>query len=163
MLDPVVPVCNDFFKVNCKARDLISCRDINIGDIRCIDSCYTGLQRLEFAGIRNGNRLPRKLEPSWPPSYIALEQGIDLVQTPFVWQPSVAILGICGTPLLRVVSVFDVSVALVRKHPWIFLSTDIVGYDGPSLYCYAQSCDPFVEEGWKVAEEMCRERKRSGV
>ena len=50
MLDPAVPVCNDFLEVSCKARDLISCRDIDLGDICSVDSCYTGPQRFGLAG-----------------------------------------------------------------------------------------------------------------
>ena len=154
MLDPAVPVCNDFLQANCNARNLISCRDIEIGDICCVDSCYTGPQRLGFAGTRYGKRRPRKHEPAWPHFYIVLEQGIYSAQIPFVPQPPLVKLGQCGTPLLRVANVLDVSVAPVGDVLGFFLWTDIVRYGGPSLYCYTQSCDPLIEEGWQVAEEM---------
>ena len=66
--------------------------------------------------------------------------------------------GMRQTPLFRLANVLDVSVAPVEDILGFFLWTDIVGYSRPSLYRYAQSCDPLIEEG-QAAEENVRDRR----
>lgn len=58
----------------------------------------------------------------------------------------------CGTPLQRVGILSDMEhLAATEEIAGFFIWCDIKGYDAPSLYRYAQPCDPLIEEGWSVA------------
>jgi hypothetical protein len=58
----------------------------------------------------------------------------------------------CGTPLLRVGNIVDASVVSSGDVVGFFVWCDIQGYEGASLYCYAQSCDPLIDAGWVTAD-----------
>jgi hypothetical protein len=152
LIDPVVPVGNEFLEVKSIARRLVGSTEIADRDLICVDSCYTGPQYLQYAGSRYGKRRPRILEPSYPNFYVTLDQGIYTSSTPFVPRPPIVRLGMCGTPLLRVGNVVDASVVPSGDVVGFFLWCDIQGYDGASLYRYAQSCDPLIKDGWVVAD-----------
>jgi hypothetical protein len=120
MLDPAVPVCNDFLQMNCKAGNLISCRDVDIGDICSVDSCYTGAQRFGFAGTRNRKRPPRKHGPSWPHFCIVLEEDIYSARTS-VSQHPMARFGMRQTPLFRLAKCIGCVGSSCGRYSGIFL------------------------------------------
>jgi hypothetical protein len=48
----IAPMSNQFLGLNCTASTLVRSTDIRGKDIVCVDSCFTGPQRLELAGSR---------------------------------------------------------------------------------------------------------------
>ena len=149
LINPVIPVSNEFLKVQSNAKRLVRSSKITDRDVICVDSCYTDPQYLQYAGSRYGKRQPRIPGPSF---YVTLDQGIYTSSTPFVSRPPIIRLGMCGTPLLRVGNVVDASTVPSGDVVGFFLCFDIQGYDGASLYCYAQPCDPLINAGWVVAD-----------
>lgn len=152
LIEPLVPVSNKFLEVQSVAKTLISSNHVHDRDLVSVDSCYTGPQTLQFAGSRFGRRRPRGPGPSYPNFYITLDQGIYTTSTPFIPTTPVVRLGMCGTPLLRIGNVTDAAVQPAGEILGFFLWCDMKGYDDTSLYCYAQSCDPLIDEGWAVAD-----------
>ena len=152
LINPVVPVSNEFLEVQSIAKRLVRSTEIADRDMICVDSCYTGPQYLQYAGSRYGKRHPQNPGSSYPNFYVTLDQGIYTSSTPFVPRPRIVRLGMCGTPLLRVGNVMDASVVPCGDVVGFFLWFDIQGYDGASLYCYAQSCDSLINAGWVVAD-----------
>lgn len=131
----------------------INCRDIDIGDICCVNSCYTSRQQLGFAGTRYGKRGSRTGELAWPHFYIVLERRIYSTQIPFVPQPGSEIWQVRDTsPCGKYIGCLGRSYG---RYCWLLLWTDIVGYGGSSLYCYAQSCDMLIEEWQEADGEIC--------
>ena len=154
LIKSVVPVSNEFLEVRCTAKKLIPAREIKERDLVSIDSCYSGPQILQLAGARYGKHRPRTPGPSHPNFYVALHQGIYTSSTPFVPKPPIVRLGMCGTPLLRVGNVANVAIVPSGDILGFFLWCDINGYVGDSLLCYAQSCDPLIDDGWSVADTL---------
>jgi hypothetical protein len=144
LINPVVPVSNELLEVQSIAKRIVRSNEIEDRDVICVDSCYTGPQHLQYAGSRYGKRRPRIPGPSYPNFYVTLDQSIYTSSTPFVPRPPIVRLGMCGTPLLRVGNVVDASIVPSGDVVGFFLWCDIQGYEGPSLYCYAQSCDPLI-------------------
>jgi len=153
LINPVVPVSNEFLEIKTKARNLIRAEDIGDHDLVCVDSCFSGPQTLQSAGSRWGKRYAHgEGDPSYPNTSVVLEQRIFTASAPFVPAPPVVRLGMCGTPLLRVGNALDTSVTAERGDILgFFLWCDIKSYSGPSLLCYAQACNPLIDEGWTVA------------
>jgi hypothetical protein len=152
LINPVVPLSNEFLEVQSIAKKLVRSTEIADRDLICVDSCYTGPQYLQYAGSRYGKRRPRFPGPSHPAFYVTLDQGIYISSTPFVPRPPIIGLGMCGTPLLRVGNIVDASVVSSGDVVGFFVWCDIQGYEGASLYCYAQSCDPLIDAGWVIAD-----------
>ena len=59
LVNPVVPVSNEFLEIKTKVRNLIRAEDIGDDDLVCVDSCFTGPQTLQSAGSRWGKRFMR--------------------------------------------------------------------------------------------------------
>jgi hypothetical protein len=76
LLEPFVPLSNEFLSVDCIARHLVKTTDIADDDIVSVDSCFTGPQRMLFVGTRTGKRKQRTAGPSHPNYYVILEQSI---------------------------------------------------------------------------------------
>lgn len=152
LINPLVPVSNELLEVQSTAKRLVASNEVNIRDMICVDSCYTGSQYLQYVGSRYGKRCPRIPGPSYPNFYVTMEQGIYTSSTPFIPRPSIIRLGMCGTPLLKVEDSMDPSVVSSGAVVGFFLWCDVQGCDGSSLYCYAQSCDPLIDAGWVIAD-----------
>ena len=115
LVNPVVPVSNEFLEIKTKVRNLIRAEDIGDHDLVCVDSCFTGPQTLQSAGSRWGKRFMRgEGGTSYLNMYVVLEQRIFTASTPFVPTPPFVPLGMCGTPLLRVENALDSSVTAER-------------------------------------------------
>ena len=152
LLEPFVPLSNEFLSVDCIARHLVKTTDIADDDIVSVDSCFTGPQRMLFVGTRTGKRKRRTADPSHPNYYVILEQGIYTSSDPTMPKPSVVRMGTCGTPLLRIGNKRDDTVVAVGDVLGFFLWLDEKSFNGRMLYSYAQPCDPLVDSGWEIAD-----------
>jgi hypothetical protein len=148
-----VPISNKFLANDIPARRLIPTGDANSEDYVAVDSCYTGVQKLKYAGVRYGKRRQTGPGPSADYLYIILEQGIYQSSTPIVPRPPVIRLGMCGTALHRVGNRIDPSVQPCGDILGFFLWVDVPTYAGATLYCYSQPTDPLINAGWQVATE----------
>jgi hypothetical protein len=152
LVDPLVPLSNEFFSYDCTAKALIRTSDIRDDDIVGVDSCFTGPQKMLFVGTRTGKRKRRTPGPTHPNSYVVLEQGIYTSSDPNTKKPLVQVrMGMCGTPLLRVGN---------RRNKKVVPTGDILGFllwlddkscNGSMLCSYAQPCDSLLDAGWEVA------------
>jgi hypothetical protein len=148
-----VPISNKFLENDVPARRLISTGEVNSDDYVVIDSCYTGEQKLKFAGARYGKRRQTGPGPSTNNFYIILEQGIYQSSTPITPGPPIVRLGMCGTPLHRIGNRIDPTIQACGDILGFFLWVDVRSYVGPRLYCYSQPADPLINGGWQVATE----------
>jgi hypothetical protein len=73
LIEPIVPVSNEFLSMECIARQLVKTTDIVDDDIVCVDLCFTGPQRMLFVGTRTGKRKRRFPGPAHPNYYVILE------------------------------------------------------------------------------------------
>lgn len=162
LMDPLVPISNRFFSFDTVARTLVKTMDIADDDIVCVDSCFTGPQKMLFVGTRKGKGKRRMEGPSYPHFDIIHEQGIYTSSDPVIPKPPIVRLGMRGTPLLRVGNKRDRSVAPVGDILGFFLWLDQVSSDGRMLYSFAQPCDPLIEAGWQVADIDSEVREGNG-
>jgi hypothetical protein len=124
LIDPVVPLSNDFFSYDGTAKTLIRTSEIADDDIVCVDSCFTGPQNKAFVGIRTGKVKLSHLGSSHPHYDIILEQGIYLSSDPSPQKPPVVRMGMCGTPLVRIGNKRDKSVVPTGDVLGFFLCLD---------------------------------------
>jgi len=148
-----VRVSNKFLETDIPAHRLVRTGDINGEDYVVADSCFTGPQKLKYAGVRYGKRRQMGPGPFPDHQYIILEQGIYQSSTPIVPRPPVIRLGMCGTPLHRIGNRIDSTVHACGEILGFFLWVDVKTYSGPRLYCYSQPTDPLIDAGWQVATE----------
>jgi hypothetical protein len=148
-----VPISNKFLENDIPARRLISTGELNSDDYVVFDSCYTGEQKLKFAGARYGKRRQTVPGPSPNNYYIILGQGIYQSSTPITPKPPIMHLGTCGTPLHRIGNRIDPTIQACGDIVGFFLCVDVPSYAGPRLYCYSQPTDPLINGGWQVATE----------
>ena len=93
LLQPVVPLSNQFSSVDCSARPLVKTSDIADDDIVSVDSCFTGPQRMLFVGTRTAKRKRRTAGPTHPNYYVTLEQDIYTSSDPIIPKPPVGRMG----------------------------------------------------------------------
>ena len=151
LVDPMVPLSNEFFAYDCTAKALIRTSDIRDDDIVGVDSCFTGPQKMVFVGTRTGKRKRRNPGPAHPNYYVVLEQGIYTSSDPNPKKPPVVRMGMCGTPLLRVGNRRNKKLVPTGDVLGFFLWLDEKSCNGSMLYSYAQPCDPLLDAGWEVA------------
>lgn len=160
LLEPVVPLSNEFLSVDCIAKRLVKAAGIADDDIVSVDSCFTGPQRMLFVGTRTGKRNRRTPGPTHPNYYVVLEQGIYTSSDPIILKSPVVRMGICGTPLLRIGNKRDNTVVAVGDVLGFFLRLDEKSFNGRMLYSYAQPCDPLIDAGWEIADVDQSEQRR---
>jgi hypothetical protein len=156
LINPVVPISNEFFDATSHAaKKMIPVAALYYHDLVTIDSCHNGPQTLQYIGQRFGKRRPKDKEPTdQTNSYVRVEQEVYAASAPFVLRPpEVVRLGMCGTPLVRVGNVVDPSVEPSGDVVGFFQWCERMNYNQPSLYCYAECCDPLINKGWVVAED----------
>ena len=151
LIDPLVPLSNEFFSYDCTAKALTRTSEIADDDIVCLDSCFTGPQKKVFVGTRTGKRKLRNPGSSHPHYDIILEQGIYTCSDPSPQKPPAIRRGMCGTPLVRIGNKRDKSVVPTGDVLGFFLCLDEKSFKGSMLYSYAQPCDPLLDAGWDVA------------
>ena len=151
LIDPAVPLSDDFFSYDCTTKALIRTSEIADDDIVCADSCFTGPQKKVFVGTRTGKRKLRYHSSSHPQYDVTLEQGIYTCSDPNPQKPPVVRMGMCGTPLVRIGNRRDKSVVPRGDVLGFFLWLDEKSFKGSTLYSYAQPCDPLLDAGWEVA------------
>jgi hypothetical protein len=151
LLPVTVPMSNKFLENDIPARRLIPSGEANSDDHVVVDSCYTGEQKLKYAGARYGKRRQTGPGPSANNYYIILEQGIYQTSTPIIPRPPIVRLGMRGAALHRIGNRINPMVHPCGDILGFFLWVDIVTYAGPLLYCYSQPTDPLINAGWRVA------------
>jgi hypothetical protein len=153
LVSVTVPILNKFLENDIPARRLISTGELNSDDYAVVDSCYTGEQKLKFAGARYGKRRQTGPDPSTNNYYIKLEQGIYQSSTPMTPKPTILQLGMCGTPLHRIGNRIDPTIQACGDIVGFVVCVEIPSCAGPRLYCYSQPTDPLINAGWQVATE----------
>jgi hypothetical protein len=152
------PFSNDFLDLRCTAQKLYHSSLLTFGLFVVIDSAFTGRQRMFFAGIRAGQKRPKTepgsayVGPSQNYRYLQLEQGIYAVRSDVInGEPKIR-EGTCGTPVVvQGKSKQDESSLSNGLVCGFMLWNDVTGYSNDGrLYCYCQTVDPLIEDGWEV-------------
>lgn len=164
MLNCTEPFSNRFPDLPCRAKTLLHSSQLRWGQCFAIDSCFTGVQRLQILGVRTGSDrvLPTTSTdqsvvkgPSQDHCYIKVDQGIFGVKSAVIPREPMMREGVGGTPLvLAGRNQGEMQTSLRDGVIADFMScSDVVGRynsDG-QIYCFCQPADPLIESGWAVA------------
>jgi hypothetical protein len=152
-----VPFSKEFLDLRCTAQKLYHSSLLTFGMFVVIDSAFTGRQRMFFAGIRAGPQRPKKVgstyvRPSSNYRCLQLEQGIYAVRSNVINGDPKIRGGTCGTPVVvQGKSKQDESLLSSGLVCGFMSWNDVTGYSNDGrLFCYCQTVDPLIEEGWEV-------------
>jgi hypothetical protein len=156
------PFSNEFLDLRCTAQKLYHSSLLTFGMFVVIDSTFTGRQRMFFAGIRAGPKRPKTgpggtyVGPSSNYRYLQLEQGIYAVRSHVINGDPKIREGTCGTPVVVQGKPEQDESLLSSGLVCGFMSrNDVTGYSNDGrLFCYCQTVDPLIEEGWEVQNEV---------
>jgi len=153
---------NEFLDIDTKAKEFLRAQDIKYGDVFVLDSAFTGRQTLRFFGLRAGFKrpppnVPIEVAPKHSTKYVVIKQGVFSVDEPMINKPPMIRDGVCGTPLVYAGNLVEDPEAIARGLVGGFMCyTDVRLFDDKhpgELYCFCQSVDELIKDGWRVAVE----------
>ena len=190
---PSIEFRNEFMEIDARPKKFLLSKDLRVGDKFLIDSFVTNRQKLMCVGARapvyrransRGNLDllgPAHLLPRDENVYVKLRQGIHATNTPLIpCEPKIR-EGVCGAVLVRCFSKKDPD----RTDDEVLKDGDVAGIMhfadlrsktscDSTLFCYADSFDELVGEGWGVVqtvekrkacndEEELAKKRRDGI
>jgi hypothetical protein len=151
LIETSYPFNNRLLDYDVIPQKLVPSGDVEDGDTLILDSCYTGVQQLYATGRRTGLQRRKGDGPRNDTSYIRINQGIYAMNSSIIRSPPQIREGACGTPLVRVGNKRKKAKYDDGGVVGFWLWADIKGY-GTSLFAFAQTVDPLIEDGWAVCQ-----------
>ncbi|MCJ1357335.1 MAG: hypothetical protein MMC33_007331 [Icmadophila ericetorum] len=157
---PSSPFENSFLELNAAARALLSSDQVCSGDLFCVDSFVTGLQKLRCLGkrvrVRTDSRekdlTGAKGQLPGPGTNVLLVQGIYATDAPEITGKPQIRASVCGSALVRVGKGIAGDVSHLGEFGGLLRWSDLRGKNlATDLLCYAEALDPLIHAGWGVA------------